>query len=356
MASMAARRSARRKDWPRGLYESKPGYFVWRNPVTGAALAIGRVPLATAKQEAIAANAFVAEQQPTLVDQLSGSAKTLGDLLEKMRPAKAANTARAWRSLDKIIRDKLSAITCGALTVENCSDVLEEIIEAGKLRSAEAVRARLVQVCRRGLQLGWMDANPAEVTDTPDVTVKRGRLTLATFQAIYDKAPLVNPWLQRAMMFGLVLGADRISIVRLERANVTDGLLTYRRSKTGAWIAVPLLLRMNAVGVSLADLVSARGKVLSPYLLHHPKTQGQASAGDPVHPDTLSEAFTKARALAGIPDEGAPTFHELRSLCKRTYEAQGGVDTRALLGHAGERVSELYADPRGVEPVRVKLG
>jgi hypothetical protein len=70
----------------------------------------------------------------------------------------------------------------------------------------------------------------------------------------------------------------------------------------------------------------------------------------------LGQAFTDARVLAGIPDAKAPTFHELRSLCKREYEKQGGVPTKALLGHAGERVADLYADARGVEPVLVKLG
>jgi len=119
---------------------------------------------------------------------------------------------------------------------------------------------------------------------------------------------------------------------------------------------VPLALRLDVLGVSLDELVKERGKVLSPYLLHHLRPQGQAAAGDPIHPDTLSDAFTRARKLADIDDAGAPTFHELRSLCKRLYLAQGGVDTKALLGHSGERVADMYADPRGIEPVKVKLG
>ena len=47
--------------------------------------------------------------------------------------------------------------------------------------------------------------------------------------------------------------------------------------------------------------------------------------GDPVHPDSLSQAFTDARVLAGIADEGAPTFHELRSLSKRLHDTEGVV-------------------------------
>ena len=76
---------------------------------------------------------------------------------------------------------------------------------------------------------------------------------------------------------------------------------------------------------------------------------------------TVSASFTAARRLAGIPDvlrDGtlAPTFHEIRSLAKREYVKQGGVDTLALLGHTDEKTGEIYADGRGVEPVMVKVG
>lgn len=351
----AARRDHKKRDWPRGLYESKPGYFVWRS-LAGKTLALGRVPLRDARAEAIAANAYEADAKPSLVDRLAGGTNTIADLLDKMKAAKTVNTGRAWKSLDKIIRMALGPTECGSLTVAQCAELIEGIVASGKQRSAEAVRARLVQVCRRGQRLGWMPTNPAEVTESPDVDVKRGRLTLATFHAIYDAAPNVADWLQRAMMIGLVLGADRVTIARLTRSNVADGLLTYRRSKTKTWIAVPLGLRLDAVGVSLDDLVSQRSTVLSPYLLHHMHAQGKAKIGAPVHPDTISQAFTDARMLAKIPDEAAPTFHELRSLCKREYEKQGGVDTKALLGHAGIRTAELYADPRGIEAVKVRIG
>lgn len=351
----AARRNHKRRDWPRGLYEPRPGYYVWRS-LDGRTRAIGKVVLAEALAEAIAANAFEASTKPSLVDRLSGRTNNVASLLKEMPTDAAVNTLKSWKSLDKKIAEALGGIECMQLTVADCAKPIEALARERKARSGEALRARLIQVCRRGMQLGWMDFNPAEVTGSPSVKVKRGRLTLEIFQAIYAKADEVAPWLSRAMMLGLVLGADRLTITQLQRSNVANGLLTYQRQKTGAWIAVPLGLRMEAVGVSLDDLVSQRGKVLSPYLLHHTRAQGQAAAGDAIHPDTMSEAFTRARKLAGVPDEGAPTFHELRSLCKRTYDAQGGVDTKALLGHAGERVAELYANPRGIEPVKVKVG
>lgn len=355
----SARRTSRRRDWPRGLYEPRPGYFVWRS-LKGKTYPIGRVPLAVAKAEANAANLHEQEKRPSLVERLSGAVNTVADLLDEIKDEDASelahNTLKTRRMLDKRIRVALGDIPCGELTVKHCADALTAIKKEGKLRLAEAVRTRLVQLCRKGMALGWMDANPADVTDAPKVKVKRKRLTLEAFWQIYEQAPKVAPWLQKAMMLGLVLGAARLEVANLKRSDVIGAELVYRRQKTGAVIAVPLALRMEAAGVSLADLVNARGPVLSPYLVHHQRSQGQAKAGDPVHPDQISAAFTQARRLAGIPDDGAPTFHETRSLSKRTYTTQGGVDTKALLGHAGERVSDLYADPRGAEPIRVRLG
>ena len=347
-----ARRSIKRRDWPRGLREPRPGYFTWDHP-DGRNITIGRVPLAVAKSEAIAANHHVAELRPGLVEKLTGTTNTFGALLDKMPPAENANTSKSRRSLDKIIRAEVGAIACSALTVKHCADALEKL---GGTRTAEAVRSRLVAVCRRGMALGWMEWNPAEVTETASVVVQRGRLTLEAFKAIYKRAEEAAEWLPLAMRLALVTGADRSTVASMERGMAADGYLTLTRGKTGARVAIPLALRLDCLGWSLSEVVAHRTGVVSRYLVHHVNVWGNAPAGSKVHPDRISHAFTEARKLAGIPDEGAPTFHELRSLAKRLYTEQGNVDTKALLGHATEKMSNLYADPRGVEAIKVRVG
>jgi len=350
-----ARRSIKRRDWPRGLRERRPGYYSWVHPETGVEMPIGRVALAVAKAEANAANLHVMDAKPSLVERLSGSAKTLAELLDKMPASGAENTIKTRRSLDKIIREHLGARACGALTVADCAGLIEARIEAGQGRTAQALRSRLVAVCRRGMQLGWMDANPAEVTEAPRPDVKRGRLTLEAFRAIYAVAGQVAEWLPLAMQLALVTGADRATISGLQRSAIADGWLTITRPKTGARLAIPLALRLDVLGWTLADVLAHRTGVVSRHVVHHVNPWGNAPAGSRVHPDRISHAFTEARKVAGIADEGAPTFHEIRSLAKRLYDQQGNVDTKALLGHATERMSALYADPRGVEPVRVSI-
>lgn len=359
----SARRSLKRRDWPRGLREPRPGYYTWDKP-DGTSMAIGRVPLAVAKREAIAANAFVEQQQPSLVERLQGKAKTVADVIDAMPVPESYNTAKSTRSLDKAIRAKLGDRPIAALEVRECAELLDEYIEADKARTAVALRSRLMAICAKAQHKGWADSNPAEVTERPDAAVKRGRLTLEQFQAVYAVAPQVAEWLPLAMMLALVTGQDRSTVANMQRAHISDGALTTWRTKTRATnqpVAIPLRLRLDAVGVSLADLVKQRSGVLSKYLVHHYSAHNNAPIGGRVHTDRISHAFTEARKLAGIPDvlpDGklAPTFHEIRSLTKRLYLAQGNVDTKALLSHNSEKTAAIYADPRGAEPILVRVG
>jgi hypothetical protein len=353
-------RDRRRRDWPVGLREPRPGYFTWRNPDTGKDMPIGHVTLAQAKQEAAAAVDYVRSQKPTLVERLSCAGNTVAQLLDEMPAAPNKNTAKSWRSLDKKIRAGMGTLACNGVTVKHCADMLEAEVKAGRERTAQALRSRMVAVFSKGLAKGWMEFNPAEPTETQPVKVKRGRLTLETFRAIHAKAPEVNEWLAGAMMLALVSGQDRSTVARMRLSNVGAEFLAVERGKTRVKIEIPLALRLDAVGLTLAEAVSGcRSTVRSlkyDYIVHHAREFGNAPLGSGVHPDNLSHSFAAARALAGLDGPSAPTFHEIRSLAKRLYEQQGGVDTKALLGHLTERMSELYANPRGAEAIRVKLG
>ena len=356
---MAARpRDRSRRDWPSGLREPRPGYFTWRNPVDGKDLPIGRVTLAQAKSEARAANDYLLAHKPTLIEHLSGAGNTVAQLLLEMPAAAKPNTAKSWRSLDKKIKATLGHIQCSGLTVKHCAGLIEGEIKAGRMRQSQALRSRLDAVCKRGQQLGWLDGNPAEPTQTVEVKTKRARLTLEQFKAIHAKAPEVNEWLAGAMLLALVCGQDRATLAALERTAIGPEVLTVTRGKTGVTIEIPLRLRLDAIGLTLADALAAcRSNVVSKYryVIHHVKSHGNAPIGSSVHPDRMSHAFADARALAGLKGPNPPTWHEIRSLCKRLYKEQGNVDTKALLGHLTDRMSDLYADSRGAEPIKVKI-
>ena len=273
-----------------------------------------------------------------------------------------ASPAKSLRSLDKKIARELGAMPVNTVSVADCARFIEDEAAQGKSRSAQALRSRLMAAFNRAVNLGWTDTNPAEPTANPKAPVERGRLTLETYRLIYEAAPQVNEWLQHAMRLALITGQDRKTVAGLKRSMVStiegERVLIVQRSKTQATnkpVAIPLRLRLDAIGMTLEDALAHRTGVVSPYYLHHVAPHSNAAPGDPVFLDRISKCFTEARKLAGLPDEAAPTFHELRSLSKRLYERQGGIDTKALLGHASERAANLYADPRGVEALLVKV-
>lgn len=355
----AARRNANRRGWPRGLYEPREGYFVWRHP-DGRTIPIGRVSLAGAKAQAAAANLKVESMAPSLLDKMAaapvGDGQTVAVLLTKIPPAAAVNTRRSHKSLDKRIVAAIGTMPAAELRTQHCAELIEpiEMVEK-KARLALAVRSRLVTMCQRGMQIGWMASNPAEATRVPAVEVKRKRLSLEAFKVARAKADEVNGWIGKAMDLALVTGADRDTISGLMRSNIVGDCLEFERGKTGVRIAVPLDLELVAAGLVLREVVKNTSGVASRFLVHHVRNFGNAPAGAPVFVDTITKAFAKAYKLADLPPENAPTFHEIRSLSKRLYKAQGNVDTEELLGHQDKKTAALYADPRGSEAIRVTV-
>ncbi|WP_409021238.1 tyrosine-type recombinase/integrase [Caballeronia sp. LZ032] len=319
------------------------------------------MPVEQAIFEVVEANAKLKELAPgkRLVERMNDTGETVADLLLKMSNAGVAKATIDQRKyLDRAIKARLGDIACSALTTKHIAEVLESFEAAGKMQWAANIRSRLRAICRRGMALGWMDKNPAEATDRARIKVQRQRLTLEAFNSIRAKAGDVAPWLENAMLLALVSAQDRSTVARWERAFVKGNMAILERSKTGARIAIPIELRLDAIGMSLSDVIARCRStgVVSKYLIHHVRRQGPTNVGDPVQRGTISTRFAAARKLAGIKGKGAPSFHEIRSLSKRLYIEQGNVDTKALLGHKSDTMADLYADVRGAEPVKVRIG
>lgn len=359
---MAARpRIRRRANWPANMHEPRSGYYTWRDPRDGKTHVLGRMPLAQAIHEAHAANLVVEEgvAASTLAERLTASHETVADLIARMSTeGLKASTLKTRGYHDGAIIDAIGAVKCSELTTKHIAEFLEPLVAADKKRWAHAIRVRLLAICRRGMALGWMKDNPASNTERPKPKTKRRRLTLEEFNLILEKAPAAADWLQNAMLLALVSGQDRSTIARWERSFTDGEIVRVQRAKTSIKIEIPLALRLDVVGLSLADVI-ARCKstgVVSKYLIHHVRNQGRAVRGSYVKLGSISNAFADAREKAGIVGDGVPTFHEIRSLSKRLYDAQGNVDTKALLGHMTEAMSEMYADSRGIAPIKVTIG
>ena len=384
-SAMASRpRSNKRRGWPDGLYERR-GYFTWRNPLTGKEMGIGRVPLGEAKAQAAEANVAVQglQDKPRLVDRLTGKSDTsLRAWLERYEiklglvkgdaPADRAlayNTTKTYRSAVKLIRETYADSLDLPLDRVTTFIVAAGInkVKARAARSAQAMRSRLTDIFDSAIAEGWTTSNPVRVTSDVSVTVKRARMTWDVFKRLYDSLPAgpVKNATALALVSGqpreVIAGAMFTDVGMVERPGAAPvECWKFTRGKTGAMIAIPLDLHLEAFVLSLRDVVKQcrATNVASKFMVHNSTRRKGAKLGGPVALNRLTKDFTAAVLALKIDwgDAEAPTFHELRSLSKRLYEAQGGVNTRDLLGHKTERMGELYADARGAEYKLVSLG
>lgn len=362
---MAARpRVGSRKDWPRGLQESRPGYFVWMNPITKAAVSIGRVPLASAKLQAIEANLWATEQlgRARLLDRLQQQDKTVGEWLDEWVAGLklADNTMRSYRSTVKALKEEIGGNALARLSVMDCDKAVTAIAVNRGGRTAQAARSVMSTAFRKAITKGLMSSNPVEVVEAPEVKVARTRFTWETFSKVWEQLQGAPVWLRNATMLALLTGQRREDIAEMQFADVVDGCLRVVPIKNRGLVklAIPLDLRMDRLGLSLKEQIAIcrRTGIVSKHLVHQTAPKGNSPPGRKIWRDTITRRFTDYVVLALGEAPNLPTFHELRSLSKRLYMEQGGVDTKALLGHTTEETAALYGNARGAEFQRVNIG
>lgn len=358
------RRAASRRNWPDHLHE-RDGYYSWRDPRTGKEHGLGR-NRAAAFAQAIEANLHVSaeRERPRLVDRLTGADRhATGAWLDRYdailgQRQLAANTRRTYRSLLRRARADLPAHRpLRSIAPAEIADLLRDLA-ASKARMAQAYRSFLRDLFQEAIAAGWIDDNPVRAARLPAVQVKRARLTLDVFRAV-DAAD-IPPWLRIAMRLALVSAQRREDVAAAQFSDFRDGGWWLVQRKTGARLVLPLELRLDAVGLSLADVIAEarRTGVVSRHVVHQTRLYGNSPVGSGVWVDTISRRFTAAvaRLSHDWQDRTPPTFHEIRSLSERLYSRQGDVRTQELLGHRDPRMTAVYHDTRGAEWVRVAVG
>ena len=369
------RKQRNRENWPNYLYETD-GYYYWRHPKTRENFGLGR-DLAKAKAQAVEANLHVTEQRDKarLIDRVTGNnVRTISALLvryvqDMAEKNLAVNTLRTKKSMIGRIEDKWGKLPYSSLDTIQIDEFLQGYIKDGKQRTAHAFRALLIDLCDKAIAIGWVKHNPAQVTESVRVKVKRERLTIDAFLAIYDAAGEVcDAYMQPAMQLAFVTSQRREDIALWERTDARDGGLWVEQGKSeniearGAGVqtrlVLPLSMRLTVtapsgrvIDWSLKDAIANcwSDNVASRYLIHHSRPRCKSRPGDPVWKDTISRGFSKARDATGLKWEGMPpTFHEIRSLSIRYWKAQSGKDfAQALAGHKQASTTDTYTDERG---------
>ena len=352
-------RHPRNRLLPPGLSLRSDGYYVYTSPIDRRQKGLG-TDKAKAVRWANAANVAAAAMsgEVTAAEWVAGkSSKNWGAWLTRYEELLAdrelaQSTREGYASMMRRARRQWpEGLAISSIDTAMVAEALRGVDkDEGKKRMSQMYRGWLKDCFDRAIANGWVTVNPVAVTDAPTVAAKRARLTLGHFWLVYG-ADSTEQWLRYAMALALVTGQRREDIVAAKRKDVRDGHLWVEQQKTGNRVAIPLAIRLDALGMSLADVLEqckATG-ILSHYLIHRTVRAGATKPGAPIFCELVTRKFTQAvaRLQCDWGDRSPPTFHEIRSLSKRLYDAQGGVSTKELLGHKHQQTADLYGDPRG---------
>jgi integrase len=226
--------------------------------------------------------------------------------------------------------------------------IVRSVHDEGNPVASRRVLSVLRDLFNEALLMGWVDINPALHVKRLPAPIQRRRLTLEQFQVIYeygrDNYP---PWFGPCVRLALVTAQRRSDLVRLRFSDVRDGHLFIEQYKTTAMVAIPLAVRLDALGCTVGDVINECRRYRpndNDLMLRNGRRAHRR-----VSVMSLSNRFCEARK-AVCPHDGPgnpPSFHEIRSLSERLYRAQG-VDTQKLLGHKHQSMTDVYNNERGL--------
>lgn len=291
-----------------------------------------------------------------------------------------SNTHRNRSHQAKLLANRFGDIGIKSIEVKHIADLLKTYRDEGKERMAQSLRSVLIDIFAEAVQAGEADHNPARLTKNKSVRIKRARLTFDEWKQILEASSHLQPWVKNSMLIALLTGqrVEDIAIARFKRDSDWDDAFAafiqkkpypiqaypfiegdyfyVPQQKTRALLKIPLELRLDCLGINLGEAIQrCRSHADSAYLIHHTKRGFKQKTGDPVHKNTVSKGFQRARAKSAITWIGTPpTFHEQRSLSERLYREQG-VDTQRLLGHKSAKMTAVYNDSRGAEWLEISI-
>lgn len=356
------------KDLPPNLYrktDKRNGktYYTYRDPVTGRMFGLG-TDKDVAVAEATAAN-FSDVTKPTLLERVSmepvKKARLYAEWLDEYRAIYLERKLSAASNKNTGMRLKRLSAEFGKMDIREISTMdvaryLSQLAKDGKAQMSRAMRSLMRDTFMEAMAAGWTETNPVDVTKAARVVIKRQRLTLELWKAIYAEAK--QPWLKRAMELAVLTGQRREDVGAMLFKDEKDCHLHVVQSKTGTRLRISTDIHLECLNLHLGTVIKqCRDRVLSQHLVHHTRTISKAKAGMPIVLDTLSKEFAAARDRAakkmGVSlGEHPPTFHEMRSLSARLHAAEGR-NPQALLGHRSAKMTDLYRDSRGAEWIDV---
>lgn len=232
---------------------------------------------------------------------------------------------------------------------------IAKLLKGCSPHKAGRVLGELRDVYTEAIANGEAEVSPAAHVKPPKAPGLRKRLRLETWQAMLALAQTgTQRWVPALLMLALATGQRRADLAKMRFDDVTDGCLRVEQQKkagkpVGARVAIPLTLQLNAIGMTLGQLIEHCRTIGKPGA-----TLLRQSNGRPIEMSSLSARFRQhIVAVCGKqaykPYEW-PSLHEVRSLSARTYIDEGMQPStvQTLLGHKHLDMTEMYLDDRGL--------
>lgn len=261
----------------------------------------------------------------------------------------AAKTHGDYRRLIHFCRSIWTGTPLQDISIQDITTVIQRKAATSPF-AARRLRINMSDLYMEAQRFGVLPLghNPALIVRHPVTNVKTERLTFPEWLRIFRLATYRAPeYFQLAMLLALITGQRRADIVAMRTADIRDGYLHITQNKTGERIALPLHLRLDIAGCSLSEVISICPSA-GPLVQSRGKSVGAWS---------ITRWFQMCRDEAGIgsrAERTPPTFREIRSLAERLYRPQG-IDTRTLLGHKYQHMTDGYNDIRDREYRKLAL-
>lgn len=254
----------------------------------------------------------------------------------------------------KHIRRLWGASGIRSLKAHEISATLRAEFLPARSSTAQRVLGELRLAYSEAIANDWCDVSPAQHVKMPKHRVMRKRLPLDVWHRMRELSRVLPRWVEAMLLLGIVTGQRRADLARMRFSDVVDGHLQVIQQKEagkgyGARVAIPLTLRMDAIGMTVGDVIEFCRGVGKPG-----GTMLRTAGGRNIQLTSLSTRF--AECIRAVLGEGAhaegewPSLHEVRSLAARTYVDQGMEPkvVQTLLGHSNLEMTQIYMDDRGL--------
>lgn len=236
-----------------------------------------------------------------------------------------------------------------------------------KSSTGQRVLGELRDFYREAVANGLVDIDPTLPVKVPKHKTLRMRLDEKGLESALSRS-LDHPqaWVHPMVLLGVITGQRRADLAKMRFADIVivDGVSYLRVEQQkqagkgyGARVQIPLDLRLDALNLSLCDVIDVcRAYAPNPDFLL------RKSNGEGLELSSLSGRFHELIVWVyrdhGLKTHQYPSLHELRSLSARMYSKQG-VDVQSLLGHANAEMTQAYLNDRGLsakdwKPVRIR--